>query len=70
VGDQGRVKRVACQYRGMDIVNQDVICRGRITKKSQQDGENIVELEVWTETAQGQKTTPGTGVVSLPSRKQ
>jgi len=70
VDDQGRVKRVACQYRGMDIVNQDVICRGRITKKSQQSGENIVELEVWTETAQGQKTTPGTGVVSLPSRKQ
>ena len=70
VGDQGRVKRVACQYRGMDIVNQDVVCRGRITKKSQQGGENIVELEIWTESAQGQKTTPGTGVVSLPSRKQ
>ncbi|GAG30894.1 unnamed protein product, partial [marine sediment metagenome] len=53
VSDQGRVKRVACQYRGMDIVEQDVTCRGRITKKSQQGGENIVELEIWTETPQG-----------------
>jgi acyl dehydratase len=68
VGDQGRVKRVACQYRGMDLVNEDVICHGRITKKSRQDGENIVELEVWTEDPKGQKTTPGTAVVSLPSR--
>ncbi|MGQ9572477.1 MAG: MaoC/PaaZ C-terminal domain-containing protein [Dehalococcoidia bacterium] len=68
VADQGRVKKVACQYRGMDMVNEDVICRGRVTKKYQQGGENLVELEVWTENPQGQKTTPGTGVVSLPSR--
>jgi acyl dehydratase len=68
VGEGGRVKRVACQYRGMDMVNQDVICHGVVTKKYQRDGENIVELDVWTETPQGQKTTPGTAVVSLPSR--
>jgi acyl dehydratase len=67
-GDQGRVKRVACQYRGMDMVNEDVVCRGRITKKSQPGGENIVELEIWAENPQGQKTTLGTGVVALPSR--
>jgi acyl dehydratase len=68
VSDQGRVKRVNCQYRGMDMVNEDVTCRGRVTKKYQQDGENIVELEVWTEDPKGQKTTPAIGVVSLPSR--
>ena len=68
VGDQGRVKRVACQYRGMDMVEEDVVCRGVVTKKSQQGDENIVELEIWTEDPKGQKTTPGTGVVSLPSR--
>jgi acyl dehydratase len=68
VGDGGKVKQVACQYRGMDMVNEDVICHGAITKKSQENGENIVELEVWTEDPKGQKTTPGTAVVSLPSR--
>lgn len=65
----GRIKRFALQYRGMDMVNQDVTCRGVITKKYQQDGEDIVELEVWTENPQGQRTSPGTATVALPSRQ-
>ena len=68
VGDRGRVKKVACQYRGMDIVNEDVICHGVVKRKYQEGGENLVELDIWTETPQGQKTTPGTGVVALPLR--
>ena len=68
VGDGGRVKKVACQYRGMDMVNEDVICHGLVKRKFQEGGENLVELEVWTETPQGQKTTPGTAVVALPAR--
>ena len=68
VGDGGRVKKVACQYRGMDMVNEDVICHGVVKRKYQEGGENLVDLDLWTETPQGQKTTPGTGVVALPSR--
>ena len=68
VGDGGRVKKVACQYRGMDIVNEDVICHGVVKRKYQEGGENLVELDIWTEAPQGQKTTPGTGIVALPSR--
>ena len=67
-GDAGRVKKVACQYRGMDIVNEDVNCHGLVKRKYQEGGENLVDLDVWTETPQGQKTTPGTAVVALPSR--
>jgi acyl dehydratase len=69
VGDAGRVKKVACQYRGMDVVNENVICHGVVKRKYQEGGENLVELEIWTETPQGQKTTPGTAVVALPARK-
>ena len=68
-GDGGRVKKVACQYRGMDIVNEDVICHGLVKRKYQEGGENLVDLNVWTETPQGQKTTPGTAVVALPARR-
>ena len=68
LGEGGKIKRYGCQYRGMDMVNQDVICKGTVTKKYQQDGENIVELEVWTEDPAGQKTTPGTATVQLPTR--
>jgi acyl dehydratase len=67
-GDGGRVKKVACQYRGMDIVNDDVICHGVVKRKYQEGGENLVELDIWTESPQGQKTTPGTAIVALPSR--
>jgi len=65
----GQVIRVACQYRGMDMVDQDINCKGIISKKYRRNDENIVELEVWTETPQGEKTTLGQGVVVLPSRE-
>ena len=68
IGDAGRIKKFGCQYRGMDEPKQDIVCRGVVTKKYQQNGDNVVELDVWTENPQGQKTTPGTAVVSLPSR--
>lgn len=69
VGYDGRVLRVACQYRGMDPVDQDVTAKGVVSKKYRRDGQNVVELEVWTETPQGERTTPGQAVVSLPSRE-
>ena len=67
-GAQGTVKRFGCDYRGMDDAKQDINCRGVITKKYQENGENIVELDIWTENPDGKKTSPGTGVVTLPSR--
>jgi acyl dehydratase len=79
VGEKGRIVRYGCSYRGMDYPNQDIICRGVITKKYQEEGKNLVELDIWTETGkarddgrpknqEGVKTTPGTAVVELPSR--
>ncbi len=65
---EGKVRRVACQYRGMDMIDKDVISRGVVTGKRQEDGANLVNLEVWTEDPDGNKTTPGTATVALPSR--
>ncbi|HEY5639701.1 MAG TPA: MaoC/PaaZ C-terminal domain-containing protein [Dehalococcoidia bacterium] len=67
-GDEGRVRRVACSYRGMDMIDRDVTCRGVITGKRQENGVNVVDLEVWTEDPDGNKTTPGTAVVELPAK--
>ena len=47
-------------------------CNQRSTKLdavARANGENLVDLEVWTEDAEGKKTTPGTAVVALPSKK-
>ena len=68
VGPAGKVVRVACQYRGMDMINKDVTSRGTITGKRQADGNNLVDLEIWTEDPGGNKTTPGTATIALPSR--
>jgi len=75
----GQIVRYGCSYRGMDYPNQEIVCRGTITKKYQEGGQNLVELDIWTETGkpnddarpknpEGIKTTPGTAVVALPKR--
>ena len=66
VGDGGTVKQFGCQYRGMDEPVQDIVCRGVVTKIHTDT--NVVELDIWTENPEGRKTSPGTAVVTLPSR--
>ncbi|MDZ7729392.1 MAG: MaoC/PaaZ C-terminal domain-containing protein [Dehalococcoidia bacterium] len=66
VGNEGRVKKFGCSYRGMDYPNQDIVCKGVVKKKYEENGEKLVDLEVWTENPEGQKTTPGTATVKLP----
>ena len=79
VAPGGQIVRYGCSYRGMDYPNQEIVCRGTITKKYQEGGQNLVELDIWTETGkpnddarpknpEGIKTTPGTAVVALPKR--
>lgn len=67
-GEQGQVRKFGCAYRGMDDPNQDILCRGVVTKKYQDGGKNLVELDVWTEKPDGKKTSPGTALVALPSK--
>ncbi|GAB4326097.1 MAG: hypothetical protein Kow0010_09030 [Dehalococcoidia bacterium] len=66
IGHEGRIKRFGCSYRGMDYPDQDIICKGVVTRKYEQDGEKLVDLEIWTENPEGKKTTPGTATVRLP----
>lgn len=68
VGEKGSIKKFGCSYRGMDEPNQDIVCKGVITKKHQEGNENIVELDIWTENPEGRKTSPGTAAVTLPSK--
>lgn len=68
MGPHGRIKRWAASYRGIDGPDGTFIVKGRVAKKSQEGGENRVELEVWGENGQGEKTTPGSATVILPSR--
>lgn len=65
LGHRGFVRAIACQYRGMDLQNTPFLCRGVVTAKREDDGRKMVDLDIWTENADGKKTTPGTATVVL-----
>ncbi len=67
IGNDGRIKKYACSYRGMDYPAQEILCKGVVRRKYEENGEKLVDVEVWTENAEGQKTTPGTATVALKS---
>jgi len=68
IGEKGEIIKYNCQYRAMDVPGQDIICRGVVTNKARDGGLNLVELDIWTEKASGEKTSPGKATVVLPSR--
>lgn len=65
LGRSGKIKRFGCSYRGMDFPNQDIICKGIVTRKYEENGEKLVDLEIWTENPEGRKTTPGSATVVI-----
>lgn len=68
MGEEGWIKKLEVSYRGMDVVNETLTAKGLVKSKRQEDGENIVQLDVWVENSTGKKTTPGAAVVSLPGK--
>lgn len=67
-GYKGKVKKFGVSYRGMDLPNREITVGGVVTAKRREGGENLVDLDVWTQDPDGKKTTPGTATVALPGR--
>ena len=63
---QGRIKKLSCQYRGMDFPGKEFTCKGVVGRKWEEGGEKFVEVTVWTENEEGQETTPGQALVIFP----
>jgi len=79
MGDEGTLKKFSCQFRGMDwprpmkdlsepLEGDTWGCKGTVTKKYTADGEHLVDCDIWVENAKGEKTTPGSATIALPSR--
>lgn len=68
IGDEGRVRKIVIQHRGMDLPNHPIICKGVVTAKRSEGGAHLVDCEIWTENDKGERTAPGTATVSLPAR--
>ncbi len=67
LGEKGTLVKLNGSYRGMNKVNEDIICNGRVTKKYIEDGRHLVRVEIWAENPQGEKTVTGFAVVELPN---
>ncbi len=69
VGEHGTLRKLSAQYRGMDVPGTPIYAKGVVTKKYVENGENLVECDIWLENHKGEKTTPGSALVALPARK-
>ncbi len=61
----GKVKKIACQHRGMDFPGEEIICKGTVTKKYEENGCKHVDLTIWTETSDGTQNSPGTATIEF-----
>ena len=68
MGPEGTLKKLSCQYRGMDFPDQTITGKGTVIRKYQDQGQNLVDCDIWLENPTGEKTTPGKATVALPSR--
>ncbi len=66
LGHKAQIRKLSCQYRGMDFPDKEMVCCGTVKRKWEENGEKLVELQVWTENDEGKKTTPGGAVVVFP----
>ena len=68
IGKHGVLKKISYQNRARAYVGDTMTCKGRVTRKYAEDGENRVDCEIWDERQTGEVCAPGTATVSLPSR--
>jgi acyl dehydratase len=68
IGEGGALKKLTTQYRGMDIPGDNIFLKGTVTRKYVESGEHLVDCDIWVENGKGEKTTPGSATVMLPSR--
>ena len=67
-GDEGSIKKWGVSYRGMDPARQALRIWGKVTRKYEEGGEALLDLDVGVQQPDGKETTPGTATVALPKR--
>lgn len=65
-GESGRIAAASCRFRGLNLKDQIVSARGRVTGVRRDGEEFLVDLELWTEVQDGPTLANGTATVALP----
>jgi acyl dehydratase len=68
IAPRGRLKTLGYRVTVMGFPGDTLICKGKVAKKYQQAGENLVDCDIWVENQEGEKVAPASATVSLPSR--
>ena len=80
IGERGNIRNFSCQFRGMDYPRlmkttvephegETWWCKGTVAKKHAEGDEHFVECDIWVENGKGERTTPGSVIVVLPSKE-
>ncbi len=68
MGDDGFLKKLQASYRLFNQYGDIQYIKGKVTKKYIENGEHLVDAEVWCENQRGKITAPGKATIRLPSR--
>lgn len=69
IGNPGGLKKLGYRVIVMGFPDDTLVCRGKVVKKYQRTGENLVDCDIWVENQDKVKVAPGSATVSLPSRE-
>lgn len=65
LGDDGRIVKIACQFRSPNLKGQTLTARGVVREVREDAGTKELDLEIWIEDAEGTKLAPGTATVAV-----
>ena len=68
MGDDGFLRWLHVELRRFCFYGDTMWIKGRVANKYVEEGEHIVELDLWAENQRGELTAPGKAKVLLPSR--
>jgi hypothetical protein len=66
IGDQGRIVRIDIKLRNPLIRGRTLTAGGEVTGIRREDGEVLVDLDIWEDDDEGTRLAPGVAVVAFP----
>ena len=68
MGDDGTLKRLYGEVRRFNYLGDTTWVKAKVTGKQVNNGEHLVDLEVWTENQVDEVTAKGHAQISLPTK--
>ena len=68
IGEKGVLKKLSCNYKGMNFPGEPITCKGTVSKKYTENEEPCIECHIWAENTRGEKTVTGKAIIAMPAR--